>query len=284
MAKAEQVTARCAYHGEGPFWDDRSSRLRFVDMLAGDVVTLLPTGTVTRRHVDDVAAVIRAREDGGYLVATEHGFALLDEHWQREATVPALDAPHIRLNEGGCDPQGRFYCGSMAYDTSPGAGALYRLDPDRSVHVVLDAVTIPNGLQWSADGTTAFHADTGTGRIDAYDFDSDAGLLLNPRPSVTVDEADGAPDGVAVDEEGGLWVALWGGGAVRRYDSSGSLSEVVELPVTNVTSCVFAGEGSDLLYITTSLQGVDAEAEPAAGALFAATVGARGARQHRFAG
>jgi sugar lactone lactonase YvrE len=284
MAKAEQVTARCAYHGEGPFWDDRSSRLRFVDMLAGDVVTLLPTGTVTRRHIADVAAVIRAREGGGYLVAIEHGFALLDEHWQWETAVPAFGAPGVRMNEGGCDPQGRFYCGSMAYDTAAGAGSLYRLDPDGAVHVVLDEVTIPNGLQWSADGTTVFHSDTGTGRISAYDFDADAGELRDPRPFVTVDEEDGAPDGVAIDDEGGLWVALWGGGAVRRYDADGSLSEVVELPVTNVTSCVFAGEGTGTLYITTSLQGVDADAEPGAGALFVAEVGARGARSHRFAG
>ena len=284
MAKAEQVTDRCAFHGEGPFWDARASRLRFVDMLAGDVVTLLPTGTVTRRHIDDVAAVIRARAGGGYLVATEHGFALLDEQWRHERFVPAFDAPDVRMNEGGCDPQGRFYCGSMAYDTSAGAGSLYRLDADGTVHVVLEEVTIPNGLQWSADGATVFQSDTGVGRIDAYDFDPEAGRLLNRRPFLTVDEADGAPDGVAIDDEGGLWVALWGGGAVRRYDSAGSLSDVVELPVTNVTSCVFAGEGSGTLYITTSLQGVDADAEPGAGALFAAHVGARGARQHRFAG
>ena len=284
MAKAEQVTERCVFHGEGPFWDDRSSRLRFVDMLAGDVVTLLPTGTVTRRHVDDIAAVIRAREGGGYLVATEHGFALLDENWQREGFVPAFETPHIRMNEGGCDPQGRFYCGSMAYDTAAGAGSLYRLDADGTVDVVLAEVTIPNGLQWSADGETVFHSDTGVGRIDVYDFEAGTGRLLNRRPFVTVDEADGAPDGVAIDDEGGLWVALWGGGAVRRYDTAGSLSEVIELPVTNVTSCAFAGEGSGMLYITTSQQGVDADAEPGAGALFAAEVGARGALQHRFAG
>jgi sugar lactone lactonase YvrE len=282
--RAEQVTPRVAYHGEGPFWDDGEHRLRFVDMLAGDVVTLLPSGTVTRRHLGDVAAVLRARDDGGYVVAIERGFALLDEDWRQVGTVPVFDSPSVRMNEGGCDPQGRFYCGSMAYDTTPGAGALYRLDVDGSVHVALDEVTIPNGLQWSADGETAFHSDTGTGRISAYDFDAEAGLLLNPRPFVTVDEADGAPDGVAIDDDGGLWVALWGGGAVRRYDADGTLSEVVELPVTNVTSCVFAGEGSSTLYITTSLQDVDADAEPGAGALFAATVGARGARSHRFAG
>ena len=284
MPRAEQVTDRCAYHGEGPFWDGRASRLRFVDMLAGDVVTLLPTGTVTRRHIDDVAAVIRGRKEGGYLVAVENGFALLDADWNRVQTVPAFDSPTVRMNEGNIDPQGRFYCGSMAYDVTPGAGSLYRLDPDLTVHTVLDSVSIPNGLQWSADGTRAFHADTGSGRIDVYDFDADGGRLLDPRPFVTLEEADGAPDGTAIDDEGGLWVALWGGGAVRRYDADGALSDVVELPVTNVTACTFAGGGSSELFITTSMQGVDAQAEPGAGAIFRVQTGARGVAQAEFAG
>lgn len=284
MARAEQVTDSCCYHGEGPFWDERAARLRFVDMLAGDVVTLLPTGTVTRRHIADVAAVVRSREQGGYLVAVERGFALLDDDWNHIETVRAFDSPTVRMNEGNVDPQGRFYCGSMAYDVASGAGSLYRFDPDRSVHAVLESVSIPNGLQWSADGSRALHADTGTGRIDAYDVDSDAGLLLDPRPFITVDGADGAPDGTAMDDEGGLWVALWGGGAVRRYDADGRLSEVVDLPVTNVTSCAFAGAGSSALYITTSRQGVDPSAEPSAGAIFRVDVGARGIPQVLFAG
>lgn len=284
MPQAEQITERCSYHGEGPFWDEEVSRLRCVDMLAGDVLTLLPTGTVSRRHIDDVAAVIRARTDGGYLVAVEHGFALLDTDWNRTGTIRAFQSSSRRMNEGGCDPQGRFYCGSMAYDLEAGAGSLYRLDPDLSVHLALDSVSIPNGLQWSADGTQAFHADTGTGVISVYDVDSETGTLLNPRPFVTVDEADGGPDGTAIDDEGGLWVALWGGAAVRRYDSSGALSEVIELPATNVTACAFAGAGSSDLWITTSMQGVDAAAEPAAGAIFSVSVGARGVAQAKFAG
>ncbi len=284
MPRAEQVTDRCAYHGEGPFWDERRSRLRFVDMLAGDVVTLLPTGTVTRRHIDDIAAVIRAREAGGYVVAVEHGFTLFDEDWSRTGSVAAFDSPSVRMNEGGCDPQGRLYCGSMAYDLSPGAGTLYRLDADLSVHTALESVTIPNGLQWSPDGTRAFHADTGAGRIDVYDFDATTGRLLDPRPFITIDEEHGAPDGTTMDDEGGLWVALWGGGAVRRYDADGTLSEVVELPVTNVTACAFSGPGSSELFVTTSMDGVDPEAEAAAGALFSIGTGARGVEQARFAG
>jgi sugar lactone lactonase YvrE len=282
--KAEQVTPPVAYHGEGPFWDDGEQRIRFVDMLAGDIVTLLPSGTVTRRHVGDVAAVLRRREEGGFVVAIERGFALLDEDWRPVGSVPVFDSPSIRMNEGGCDPQGRLYCGSMSYQATAGAGGLYRLDQDLSVHVVLPEVTIPNGLVWSADGATVFHSDTGPAVISAYDFDAERGLFENQREFARFDPETGVPDGVAIDEEGGLWVALWGGGGVQRYAPDGSLSERIEVDATNVTACAFAGEGSRTLYITTSQEEVDVEQEPAAGALFVAEVGVGGAAVGRFAG
>jgi sugar lactone lactonase YvrE len=281
--QAERITERVAYHGEGAFWDDRASRLRFVDMLAGDVVTLLPTGTVTRRHVDDVAAVIRHRSGGGYLVAGEREILLLDEHWVLERAIRVLDDPGVRLNEGGCDREGRFYIGSMAYDTAPGAGTLYRLDPDGGAHTALPAVTIPNGLVWSADGALAFHSDTGAGTITAYDAHAD-GRLLDPRVIVRF-EAGGAPDGMAIDTEGGLWVALWGGGAVHRYSPQGALDEVVDVPgAGNVTSCAFGGEDRRTLFITTSQQDVDLAADPAAGALFAVATPVTGAAVDAYGG
>ncbi len=284
MAQAEQVTDRCAYHGEGPFWDARRSRLRFVDMLAGDVVTLLPTGTVTRRHVDDVAAVIRAREAGGYVVAVEHGFALFDEDWSRTAAIGVFDSPSVRMNEGGCDPQGRFYCGSMAYEGTTGAGTLYRLDPDRTVRTVLSGVTVSNGIQWSADGGTVYYNDTETGRVDAFDFDADTGAFSGRRPFAVIDPEDGAPDGMTIDAEGGVWVALFGGSAVRRYDSAGTLSEELRLPASHVTACAFGGPDGRSLFITTSRQGIDTDEEPAAGAIFRAEVGVAGGTVHEFAG
>jgi len=172
----------------------------------------------------------------------------------------------------------------MGYDTAEGAGTLYRLDPDLSVQVVLPQVSIPNGLVWSPDGSTVFHADTGPALISAYDFDADRGMLENRRTFAELDPATGAPDGVAIDEEGGLWVALWGGGAVQRYAPDGSLSERIEVGATNVTACAFAGAGSRTLYITTSQQGVDVEQEAGAGALFVAEVGVGGAAVRSFQG
>lgn len=281
--RAERITERVAYHGEGAFWDDRASRLRFVDMLAGDVVTLLPTGTVTRRHVGDVAAVIRHRSSGGYLVAGEREILLLDEHWTLERAVHVLDDPAVRLNEGGCDGAGRFYIGSMAYDTAPGVGTLYRLDPDGGLHTALPAVTVPNGLVWSADGARAFHADTGTATITAYDAHAD-GRLLDPRVLVRF-ESGGAPDGMAIDAEGGLWVALWGGGAVHRYSPEGTLDEVVAVPgAGNVTSCAFGGADRRRLFITTSQQDADPAADTAAGALFAVDAPVPGAAVDAYGG
>ena len=141
------------------------------------------------------------------------------------------------MNEGACDPEGHFYCGSMAYDKQPGAGALYRLDPDHSVHVVVEKVTVSNGLDWSPDGSLAYYNDTETGRVDIFDYECQVGLSSR-RPFV---KTDARPDGLTVDAEGGVWVALSNAGVVRRYTAEGVLDEVVELPVTKVTALHFWG-------------------------------------------
>ncbi len=285
MVRAIQVTESCTHHGEGPFWDSRLGRLFFVDMLAGAVAEWDTAGPVRRHVVGDVAAVIRARTRGGWVLAVERGFAFAGPDFDVIETLPQVFADEtIRMNDGGCDPQGRFYCGSMAYAETPHAGTLYRLNTDRSVERILTGVTISNGLQWSRDGSTVFYSDTGTGRVDAFDFDADTGTFSGRRPFVALDGAKGAPDGLAIDEEDGLWVALWGGGAVHRYDVHGSLSEVVELPVPKVTACTFGGDDLRTLFITTSRLGSSAEELPEAGAVFSVRAGVRGAVPHAFAG
>src|SRR4051794_17499502 len=251
--RSEQVTDAVAYHGEGPVWSERWGGLRWVDVLAGDVLSLAADGTVQRRHVANVVAALRPRRAGGAVLGIERGFALeetdgtiihLSELWADE---------NVRMNEGACDPAGRFYCGSMAYDKRAGAAAVYRLDPDRSVRLVLDGVTVSNGLDWSPDGSLAYYNDTDTGRVDLFDYDRDAGLH-DRRPFVMTG---GRPDGLTVDAEGGIWVALSDGGVVRRYTADGVLDEVVELPVTKTTACTLGGPGLDELFITTSREGLD---------------------------
>jgi sugar lactone lactonase YvrE len=177
----------------------------------------------------------------------------------------------MRMNEGGCDPQGRFYCGSMAYSEKPGAGTVYRLDTDGSVHTVLSEVTISNGIVWSLDGSQVYYIDTPTHRVDVFDFDAAAGTFHNRRPVVHIDPSLGSPDGMTIDAEGGLWVALWGGRAVHRYTPDGVLDAVIEVPASQVTACAFGGPDLDRLYITTSRRDIDPAAEPQAGALFVVT-------------
>lgn len=285
--RAEQITTPEAEHGEGPVWWQEWGGLRYVDMNAGDVLTLLADGSVRRTHVGTVAAALRPRIGGGAVVGLERTFALatrtdlsdltqLDEVWHD---------PSVRFNDGGCDPDGRFYCGSMAYDGTPGAGALYRLgtDPTPGVERVLDDVTVSNGLGFSPDGTVAYYNDTATGRTDVFDYQPKSGLI-GRRPFVTHEEHAGMPDGLCVDAEGGVWVALWDGAAVHRYATDGTLDVVVELPASRVTACTFGGDDLATLYITTSRSGIAAGEQPAAGALFAVRPGVSGVPALPYAG
>ena len=278
---AEQVTGSVAYHGEGPVWSERWGGLRWVDMLVGDILSLDSDGTVRRRHVGDIAAAVRPRRDGGAVIAVERGFTLEDADGTLTPLAPAWSDDGVRMNEGGCDPDGRFWCGSMAYDRRPGGAALYRLDPDHSVHRVLEGVTISNGLEWSPDGSRAYYADTATHRVDVFDYDPVAGLA-GRRPFA--DLGDGNPDGLTVDAAGGVWVALYGAGAVHHYTADGRLDGIVEVPATKVTACALGGPELDRLFITTSREGLSPGDEPAAGSLYAAEPGVRGRPAREFAG
>src|ERR1044072_2567267 len=159
--QVEQLTDVVAYHGEGPVWSAAWGGLRWVDMLAGDVLSLAADGTeggrhvaegaAGLRHVAELAAVLRPRRAGGAVIGVQRGFALADPDGTVTLLDPVWTDPGVRMNEGGCDPDGGFYCGSMAYDKTPRAGSLYRLDPDGTTSVVLTGVTISNGLEWSPD-------------------------------------------------------------------------------------------------------------------------------------
>jgi sugar lactone lactonase YvrE len=281
--RAEQVTGPVAYHGEGPVWSERWGGLRWVDMLAGDILFLVADGTINRRHVGTIAAALRPRQQGGAVIGVERGFALEEA----DGTLKHLDElwsdNNVRMNEGGCDPDGRFYCGSMAYDQQPGAGALYRLDPDGSVRVVLENVTISNGLEWSPDGSHAYYNDTFTQRIDIFDYNGESGLT-GRRPFAEIPAQAGGPDGLTIDEQGGVWVALYGGGAVRRYTPEGVLDEVIEVPAKMVTACTFGGQNQSQLFITTSREGLEPGEDPLAGSLFRSAVGVAGLPVRGFAG
>ena len=265
-------------------WSLSWNGLRWVDLLAGDVLHLDPlTGDVGRWHVSKVAAALRPRAAGGAVIATEHDFVLADVVGGPVRSVATvLTDAGIRFNDGSCDPAGNFLCGTMAYDETSGAGSLFRLRPEGPVETVLSGVTISNGLAWTADGSRAFYNDTPTGRVDVFDSDA-AGNLTNRRPFVAIDEADGFPDGLTVDAAGGVWVALWSGSAVRHYDADGTLADIIDVGAPNVTACTFGGPRLDELFITTSRSGDDS-GNPASGALFHHPTGVAGLAAATFAG
>ena len=251
-------------------------------MLAGDVLSLSADGGVRRRHVGSVAAALRPRRGGGAVIGVERGFALEDPVGSLTLLPGLWSGDDVRMNEGGCDPDGRFYCGSMAYDQRPGAASLYRLDADLTVHVVLDGVTVSNGLEWSPDGSHAYYNDTATHRISVFDYDPESGLT--GRRTFTEIPDGGRPDGLTVDSEGGVWTAISNRGAVHRYAPDGRLDEVVEVPARKVTACTFGGTQLNELFITTSREGVPDGEDPLAGSLFRASPQVVGRPVREFSG
>jgi sugar lactone lactonase YvrE len=283
MVDAEQFTEPVAFHAEGPVWSPSWGGLRFVDMFAGDVLSLGTGGAITRRHVGTIAAALRPRRGGGAVIAVERGFTLEDADGGLHPLPELWTDPGMRMNEGGCDPDGRFYCGSMAYDQGPGRGSMWCLASDGSTSVAFGGSTISNGLAWSPDGSLAYYIDTPTRRVDMFDYATGSGLTRR-RTFVEITDTPGSPDGMTVDAQGHVWVALYGGSAVRRYRPDGVLDGVVELPVTNVTACTFGGAGLNELIITTSRENVAEGAQPEAGSLFRSQPGVIGLPVTEFAG
>lgn len=287
-AVAELFADASAHHAEGPFWDDRSDRLLFVDALAGEIVAVDAAGACTRyKSPSPVVTVVRRRAQGGYAVATEHGIAVCDESFSDWNSIAQVSSDHtIRTNDGGCDPHGGFVIGTMAYAETPGSGSVYRVSADHQITTVLNGVSISNGVQWSADGTRVFYIDTPTRQVDVFNVDPDSGAWYNRRPHLRIDRRDGGvPDGMAIDEEDSLWIALWGSGAVCRFDASGQLIATVEVPgITQVSSCAFGGRNRNILFITTSREGLVPCDEPHAGAIFSLQTDTHGATLPEFAG
>ena len=262
--------------GEGARWDDRRSELLRVDILAGRVYrdevyadgALVP---VRRYQVSGtVGAVAPIHDDQGWLLATDRWFTYLSPNGELRPLVEV--APEgTRMNDAACDPQGRFWGGTLAHDQHPGGGALYRLDRNGHTELILDDLTISNGLGWSPDGATMYLADSGPGVIHAFRFDPDPGTVSDHRVLVNVPSDVGSPDGLTVDASGDLWVAIYGGGRVQRYAPDGELRQELLVPAEQTTCCAFGGPGLNLLYVTTATENWTDEqrlAEPAAGLVY----------------
>jgi len=283
MGMAEQVTDPVAYHGEGAVWSSSWGGLRFVDMLAGDVLSLDDaSGKVSRLHIGSpVAAMLRPRENGGFVVATERGFSLWTERGEEWSSGSLWDESDKRFNEGGCDPLGALICGQKSTSVS-GSGEVFRLNEDLTIDRLFDGVTVSNGLGFTADRARMYYIDSRTRRIDVFDVDGHT--LSNRRPFVAIPDGVGGPDGMWVDAEDGVWVALFRGSAVRHYSSTGVLEQIIEVPPTQVSSCTFGGTDLTTLYITTSRENLADDEQPLAGSVFAAPAGVAGQPVIPFAG
>jgi sugar lactone lactonase YvrE len=282
------VDARAAL-GEGPVWDEREHCLWWVDIMGNSVHRTNPADLRDDAYpVGQFVGSLALREEGGLILALSEGFATFDPTDGRVELIAPVesDDPSTRMNDGKVDPTGRFWAGTMGVDHRADAGTLYRLDVDRRVTPMLTPVTISNGLDWSLDRRTMYYIDTRTRRVDQFDYDVSTGAISNRRPFIEVPERAGSPDGMTVDAEGYLWVALWNGWAVQRYTPDGRLDMRVDVPAAETSSCAFGGSDLDQLFITTAQEGFPAGGkldQPHAGSLFVCRPGPRGRLPFRFA-
>ncbi len=272
--------------GECPVWISGEGRLVWVDGRAGRIQWLDPsTGRVERIDVGQTIGSVAPATDGRVIAALAHDFALVDRAGNQSVLASVeKDKPGNRMNDGKCDSRGRFWAGSWTVDLRADS-ALYRLGPASKLEVVLEPVTCSNGIGWSPDDRLMYYIDSTTYRVDVFDYDAETGEFRNRRALVEVPESTGMPDGLAVDADGCLWMGLWGGSAVHRYDPGGRLDVVVEVPTANATSCTFGGSDLRDLYITTAREDLDAaslETQPDAGSLFVCRPGATGLPANAF--
>ena len=247
MEIAVRANAKLA---EGPRWDAATGRLLWVDIEGGEL-HVLESGEDRAIGLDAMVGVAAPTSSGAVLVALADRLALVDLADESVRTLVRLPhGPALRSNDGACDAVGRFWIGTMGLDETPGAGALYRFDG--RLERVLDEVTLSNGIGWTRDDTRMYYIDSPVQRVDIFDFEVASGRIDDRRPFVSIDESEGIPDGLTVDDEGGVWVALYGGSCIHRYDESGHLDAVLEVPALNVTSCCFGGDDGRSLFVTTA--------------------------------
>ncbi|MBT1091864.1 SMP-30/gluconolactonase/LRE family protein [Streptomyces sp. Tu102] len=267
--------------GEGPTWDARGGRLLWIDILGARIHTYDPvSGRRSVRTTPQHVGAVKPRAGGGLVLNLRDGVGLLDAddsfRWLHHEPVPGR-----RANDAAVAPDGSLWAGTMRYDEAPGGGSLSRFTGDGSVDLVLDDVAVSNGTGWSPDGSLMYYIDSPTRRIDVFDHAD--GRVGDRRPFAEIEDGAGFPDGLTVDADGCVWVALWDGSAVRRYTPAGELDRVIELPVPRVTACAFAGPDLTDLYITTARVGLKSPL-PLSGSLLVVPGAGKGLTQPAFAG
>jgi sugar lactone lactonase YvrE len=270
--------------GESPVWDDVRGELVRVNVFRGLVHRWNPTiGSTTAIRVNGEVSAVCLRDGGpDWLVAVGRELLVVGADGQTVIAQIDTESDDIRLNDCKCDPHGRLWAGTMSKSGKTGTAALFRFTPDGVMAPMLDGTTVSNGLGWSPDGRTMYFVDSPTQRIDAFDFED--GSISNRRVLTHIEEEAGVPDGLTVDADGGVWVALFGGGAVRCYAPDGTLRVHLRLPVTNPTGPTFGGSDLATLYVTSASVMLSPEqvmSQPA-GAVLSCRPGVHGLQAARF--
>ncbi|NWG05245.1 MAG: SMP-30/gluconolactonase/LRE family protein [Chloroflexi bacterium] len=283
--QAELLFDAKALLGEGPIWDARTQTLYWIDILEKRVYA---EGNVLAQ-LDDFIGCIAPRVHGGLVLTTRFGFASLEVEPVKLTPLasPADEPATNRFNDGKCDPRGRFLAGTMNLNETDPTGSLYSFDGS-SITKLLGGVTISNGMAWSPDHKTFYYIDTPTREVKAFDYDVETGAIANPRVVIRVIDGLGWPDGMTSDMQGNLWIAMWGGAQVTKWDpASGQLLKRIPVPAKNVSSCVFGGKNRNELYLTSARKGLDeiALAEyPLTGGVFRLETDVEGMPTFEFAG
>ena len=277
--------------GECPRWHPTERALYWVDIYAPALYRFDPaTGKIKRWAMPERIGCFAFRKGGGIIAGMQSGIAFVD--LGETVSVRRVfdfepNNPESRFNDGRCDPQGRFWAGTMVESLDQRVGVLYRFDPDGRCHRMVDALICPNGLGFSPDGRTLYHSDSRQDYVFAWDFDGATGGIRHQRVFLQMDVQEGRPDGAAVDAEGGYWICHVGGWRVARYTPEGMIDRIIGVPVQRPTMCAFGGDNLDVLYVTSAthpLSETMLAKQPLAGGVFAIHVGVRGQSEPFFAG
>ncbi len=275
--------------GEGAIWNYKTGELIWVN-IKGKILNFYnpASGNNKEMFTGQMIGTAVPCQSGNILVALQNGiYTFHDKTGSKKLIVnPEENLPSNRFNDGKCDPDGRFWAGTMSMVGEEGAGALYRLDADQSIHKMVENVSISNGIVWSHDKKKMYYIDTSTRKVMAYDYNNHSGEISNPVMAVEVPGEMGWPDGMTIDEKGNLWIALWGGFAVGCWNpETGELVTKVNVPAKNVTSCAFGDADLGTLYITTAREdNSDEELEkyPHSGGVFKVRPGVKGVNAFFF--
>ena len=274
---AEPVLHARALLGEGSIWNFRENVLHWVDIDSFKIQTFNPS-TSQNSSIDvgeHVGTVVRRAPErgGGFIIALVNSIAHVDDSGKLTKLSEVHEHSRNRSNDGKCDPAGRFWWGSFNFDLTPEACNLWMLDTDHSLHHKLDKIGVSNGLVWTSDGKTMYYIDSLLQRLDAFDYEIENGCISNRR-SVVQNSWGGYFDGMTIDRDDNVYIALWEGGAVVKLNPrTGKLIERIEVPgCLNITSCAFGGPRMNDLYITSSGKDAQLETEPNAGALFKVSI------------